>query len=274
MRKRGRAGRRGGGGNKGDLASLKAVKGVEYPAKFHGELFNYAFTKYASKTAKVFDPFMGSATAIRKALKAKKRAVGWDLNPISKVLALAMFSDKPSVLYELKKGFACSSRFENKELEKWYPPQNLELLKCLWGYWHEHININYEEFDAFLAAIPLMKLSRYLSFADSSLPKVYRSKKGIKRATSITPMKAVEYFKNAIKKTLEKYRIEMRIDKNLAKLAEIKTSWKNGNYLEIVNAVEMKLAEEVDLMLTSPPYLNSQEYIRSFKIDLFWINLT
>jgi hypothetical protein len=38
-----------------------------------------------------------------------------------------------------------------------------------------------------------------------------------------------------------------------------------------VDTLETSLNREVDLLITSPPYLQAQEYIRSMKLELFWL---
>lgn len=38
-----------------------------------------------------------------------------------------------------------------------------------------------------------------------------------------------------------------------------------------VDSLSIDLAEDKDMLITSPPYLQSQEYIRQAKMDLFWL---
>ena len=38
-----------------------------------------------------------------------------------------------------------------------------------------------------------------------------------------------------------------------------------------IDSLRKKLERDVDIMLTSPPYLQAQEYIRSLKLELFWL---
>jgi hypothetical protein len=38
-----------------------------------------------------------------------------------------------------------------------------------------------------------------------------------------------------------------------------------------VDTLETSLNEEVNILITSPPYLQAQEYIRSTKLELFWL---
>jgi hypothetical protein len=38
-----------------------------------------------------------------------------------------------------------------------------------------------------------------------------------------------------------------------------------------LDTLETRLDREVDILITSPPYLQAQEYIRSTKLELFWL---
>lgn len=38
-----------------------------------------------------------------------------------------------------------------------------------------------------------------------------------------------------------------------------------------VDSLNMRLDRDVDVLITSPPYLQAQEYIRSFKLELAWL---
>jgi hypothetical protein len=51
--------------------------------------------------------------------------------------------------------------------------------------------------------------------------------------------------------------------------ADVKYSVKAG-----VDTLSEELEEEVDILITSPPYLQSHEYIRRAKMDLFWLGFS
>ncbi|MEM4970281.1 MAG: hypothetical protein QXE01_03410 [Sulfolobales archaeon] len=51
----------------------------------------------------------------------------------------------------------------------------------------------------------------------------------------------------------------------------IRTSWREGGRLVVFDSLRERLDRNVKLMITSPPYLQAQEYIRSFKIELAWL---
>ncbi|MDW8297665.1 MAG: hypothetical protein RMJ97_12370, partial [Raineya sp.] len=38
-----------------------------------------------------------------------------------------------------------------------------------------------------------------------------------------------------------------------------------------VDSASFEVTQELDALITSPPYLQAQEYIRTFKLDLYWL---
>ncbi|MDW8295284.1 MAG: hypothetical protein RMJ97_00215, partial [Raineya sp.] len=42
-------------------------------------------------------------------------------------------------------------------------------------------------------------------------------------------------------------------------------------YFGGVDSAEFEVNKEADCLITSPPYLQAQEYIRTFKLDLYWL---
>ena len=45
----------------------------------------------------------------------------------------------------------------------------------------------------------------------------------------------------------------------------------NIEYFAGVDSSKLKLNKKVDALITSPPYLQAQEYIRTAKLDLYWL---
>ncbi len=42
-------------------------------------------------------------------------------------------------------------------------------------------------------------------------------------------------------------------------------------YFGGVDSASFQTSQEIDCLITSPPYLQAQEYIRTFKLDLYWL---
>jgi hypothetical protein len=71
--------------------------------------------------------------------------------------------------------------------------------------------------------------------------------------------------------------LERELQKTLQKLSEyqsLKPQKVNSTVRAGVDVLEEDLKEPVNILITSPPYLQAQEYIRSTKLELFWLGYT
>ncbi|MCI4453932.1 MAG: hypothetical protein JHC25_03160 [Thermodesulfobacterium sp.] len=71
--------------------------------------------------------------------------------------------------------------------------------------------------------------------------------------------------------------LEKELEKVLQKLSEYQSlnpKKVNCTVKAGVDVMEENLEEPVNILLTSPPYLQAQEYIRSTKLELFWLGCT
>jgi len=236
-----------------------------YPAKFIPHVIAYVLEKYAWSGAKIFDPFAGYGT-----VGVVSRIYGcdyelWDLNPLLETLhAIATLEPR-----EIKVGELCHQISVSTEefvprwsrLQYWFPEEFLPFLYRVWGFYHS-IDDRYVRL---LLTLPLLKTTRYFSYDDFQRQKLSKSPKSEKRVESLlsTDWKAV-FFKMVRDET-------RRIIKKLREYKGLSPKKTRAIVRGGVDTLSMKLEEEKDILITSPPYLQSQEYIRQAKMDLFWL---
>jgi hypothetical protein len=144
-----------------------------------------------------------------------------------------------------------------------------------WGYWHEKV----EEKIKPLVAIPLLKITRYFSFSDEKIAKLYKSKyaeEKVQRLLSINWKSKMEkmywdYAKEVVNKVNEYQKYSPKPVEVIVKASDEKVF--TSKYI-VVDSIREKLDREVDVLVTSPPYLQAQEYIRSFKLELAWLGFS
>lgn len=250
-----------------------------YPAKFIPHVVRYAIENYTQEGDWIFDPFAGYGTVGIEATLTGRNAVLWDLNPITRILTLASTykGDINPTDFELDWDYKKSFHPDLEGIDYWYPKEFYEVLSKIWGYWHYEIFQNANELEkivAYIISIPLLKITRYFSYSDEKIAKLYKSKYAIQKVKQLLEnnwfQKMQEmYWKNVqmVLKKLYKYREHEPRDVKL----EIFTSEKKGNKLVVWDSLNQSLHREVKLLITSPPYLQSQEYIRSFKLELAWL---
>jgi hypothetical protein len=238
-----------------------------YPAKFIPHFIMYIHETYVRRGMSVFDPFAGYGT-----VGVVARIYGcdyelWDLNPMLEILHSIATMEPPtdldidSLLLGMRKS---KERFVPKwsRMEYWFPEQFLEFLHGVWGYYHSLQDRQYEKL---LLTIPLLKVTRHYSYDDQQRQKLSRSRKSEQRVQSLLKTDWKETFFQMLHQEVCRIVKRLKEYQNLGP-QNVKSVVKGG-----VDSLSENLDEERDVLITSPPYLQSQEYIRQAKLDLFWL---
>lgn len=239
-----------------------------YPAKFIPHVIYYILQNYAKPGIKVFDPFGGCGTVgIASSIYGCDYEL-WDLNPMLKVLhSTAIMKpidvDQNKIISEIK---SCKKKFIPKWSRHtyWFPAEYLRFLYKVWGYYH---SLPENKIKLFLT-VPLLKTTRHFSYDDMQRQKLSKSSRSEERVHKI------------LKGDWEKSFFRM-LDKEMEKLSKsINEYWslnpkKTKHTIKCgIDTLSESLKEKMNILITSPPYLQSQEYIRQAKLDLFWLGHT
>ncbi|MCD6222154.1 MAG: hypothetical protein J7K12_00505 [Thermoplasmata archaeon] len=236
-----------------------------YPAKFIPHVVAYVLENYARPYMKIFDPFAGYGT-----VGIVSRIYGydyelWDLNPLLKILHKSATLELRQVsitkiineMHESKDIFIPKwSRFSY-----WYHEDFHDFLFHVWGYYHSL----QDDYLKTLLTIPLLKISRYFSYDDMQRQKLSKSPKSVNRVHSL------------LKKNWKAIFYQMLYQEIKELLQRLKEFWSlhpkkvNAIIKEGIDSLKEELNEKKDILITSPPYLQSQEYIRQAKLDLYWL---
>ncbi len=236
-----------------------------YPAKFIPHIIAYILENYNGGVKSVFDPFAGYGTVgIVSKLYGKDYEL-WDLNPALKIFH-SVSTMKPidinpkDILEEMK---SCKNEFfpDWSRIDFWFPKEFLPFLNKVWGYYH---SLGDEKTKLFLS-IPLLKTTRYFSYDDMQRQKLTKSKKSQERTDKLLSSNWKDAFYLMLEKEMNKVINGWREYQGLNP-KNTKAVIRAG-----VNTMKEKLNETKDILITSPPYLQSQEYMRQAKLDLFWL---
>lgn len=234
-----------------------------YPAKFIPHVIRYVIKKYANEGDWVFDPFAGSGSVAIECHLLNRNYVLWDLNPILEILVRASTYMDEASIDELLVDFTHEQKFRPKwrNLLYWHPREFLEVLERAWGYYHYVVPDKLKP----LVAIPLLKTTRYFSYSDEKIAKLYKSKKAVEKVEKLLNSNWKQLM---IKMYMEEVR---RLVNKIREFQKYNPYKVRGVVRAGIDSLKEKLDREVDILLTSPPYLQAQEYIRSFKLELFWL---
>ncbi|MFX1508138.1 MAG: DNA methyltransferase, partial [Promethearchaeota archaeon] len=180
-----------------------------------------------------------------------------------------------------------------KNIDHWYPEEFKQILTQIWGFIYS-IEDDYPEDFMNLVKLSALNISRFLSYAARDVPKLFRSKRRIKQVEELRKKVGsnpdIPYL--TYRKTLRKYYDQMMQltkilnEKNLTPeydhqitSSNIRCNETNKRKIIFLGGTDVLSynfpfnEEFIDLIITSPPYVYAQEYIRSTKLDLYWLNL-
>lgn len=247
-----------------------------YPAKFIPHVVAYVLETYAKPEMTIFDPFAGYGT-----VGVVSRIYGcnyelWDLNPLLETFhEIATLEPREVNIKKLldqminsKEEYIpkWSDRFDKlgqvrSGLHYWFPQEFLPLLFKVWGFYHS-LDDGYLKL---LLTIPLLKTTRYFSYDDMQRQKLSKSPISEKRINSILTSDWKTKFFRMVEKEVRK------VVKGVKQYSMLSPKQTEAIVKAGVDVLSTNLEEEKDILITSPPYLQSQEYIRQAKMNLFWL---
>jgi hypothetical protein len=236
----------------------------KYPAKFIPQVIAYVLKRYAKPGMKIFDPFAGYGT-----VGIVSRVYGydyelWDLNPIISIIHdTAVMKNPKANLQELMKEIKNSKEeFIPKwsNLNYWFPDEFIPILSRSWGFAH-----SLTDETKYILLIPLINVTRYFSYADEKVHKLYKSNYSRKKINELLKKDWKSQFYDMLQKEI--YKLLKKVwEYNCLNPKQVNYKIKAG-----IDTLSAKLEEDVNILITSPPYLQAQEYIRSTKLELFWL---
>jgi len=236
-----------------------------YPAKFIPQVVAFILKRYAKPGMKIFDPFAGYGT-----VGIVSRIYGydyelWDLNPMIDVIHKTAIMKPPRVnIVDLIKGLKNSEEEfipDWSNLDYWFPEEFIPTLSKAWGYVH-----SLDDETKYILLIPLINVTRYFSYSDEKVHKLYRSKYSRKKVEKLLKGDWKRQFYIMLEKEIQNLLKKIREYHRLKPKEDVNYQIRFG-----IDTLEEKLDNDVDILITSPPYLQAQEYIRSTKLELFWL---
>lgn len=247
-----------------------------YPAKFIPQVVAYVIERYGSRGQTILDPFAGCGTSGLAARLFGLNYELWDLNPLLAILHEIAITKPICVdVIELSQEMVnCSSVWlpDWKNLSYWFPEEGIGFLSHLWGYYHTCSDDAIKR----LVTVPLLKLTKAYSYNDAQRQKLSRSPKAIRRVETLLEGhwrdQALAMLQTEIKAVIARQNEyqSLMIDRG-----DLTAKVRAGiDTIQFATKIGCNNGYLWDFLITSPPYLQAQEYIRASKIDLFWMGYT
>jgi hypothetical protein len=250
----------------------------KYPCKFIPHIPRWFLKNYGSDNTKKFgvlDPFMGSGTTLVEASLLGYKSYGIDIDPLSKLLSKVKTTPLSTIDTDIINWFLVSYpelilKFSKskKSIKKFIPEPELV------NYWFSEEDIEKISFIRFLISnifkdsnnknvkdfleIILASIIRKVSKADNQSPKPYISTRIKKESLNVFD----EFYKS-----LTKHLVGISHFSRETK-ASVKIIWFDARDIDRSNLFKKK----VSLAMTSPPYINAFDYVRSLKLENFWLD--
>lgn len=242
-----------------------------YPAKFIPQAVAFVIEQYATQGMRVIDPFGGSGTTGLVARLYGLDYEMWDLNPLMRIIheiaILPPFPFEPEAFVQQIRSSRSRWLPNWNRLNYWYPTQSLDLLGQAWGYYHSLEEDRVKK----LLTIPLLKATKLFSYNDAQRQKLSRSPKATARVEALMQSDYVSRFYNVVYEEL----IQTARKLHEYRLLGGHTAQVNARIIAGVDTLtrsqNLDPQSRWDMLITSPPYLQAQEYIRCSKLDLLWL---
>ncbi len=236
-----------------------------YPARFIPHVVRWAIQRYTVPGDWIIDPFAGSGTVCVEALITNRNSLSLDLSPILEhLIAAKTFRLKSLQEVQSSKDSILQSKTwytpEWSRISYWHPKEFMQILGKMWGgYWREPHP---------LTLIALLRTTRYFSYADETIPKLFKSKT---KTAEVERMLSTDY-RTELKNHF------LRMLRQVCEASQSFARYYKGGIAEAKGRIDLLHygfdKRKFRLLLTSPPYGIAHEYIRSVKLELAWLGYT
>jgi len=232
-----------------------------YPARFIPQIPRKAILEYSVEGDVVFDPFCGCGTTLLESILLGRSAIGVDNNEVACLISRAKVASYSKEHIQALQEFAIDlyKRLPKSGDDLWVPDyENI-------NYWFDEVAIKdlsraraaIDELSDPLRTFALAVFSAIIvraSYQDSDT-RYSRVKK------TYIPGSAIGWFQS-------------KLFDNIGRLKEVLDKPKANVQVHLADARNISFMDEstVDLIVTSPPYLNAYDYHKYHRHRLHWIN--
>ncbi len=235
-----------------------------FPAKYIPRIPGWVMDQFAEIDDVVLDPFCGSGTTLVEGLLRSRRAIGIDCDPLACMISRAKTAAvDPRRIQKLGSDL--------RQIWRWPAPLLVPPMPDLTNFDHWFSEGAWARLQSLLASIAALDASaeelnfllcvfssilRWVSNADDQTQKTY-----VSRTLKKNPPEVERLFYRAFEKALA----------GLEELALFRRPSAEAIVIQ-GDAADIQLPpQSVDLIVTSPPYLDSVDYMYNFMLEYFWL---
>lgn len=243
-----------------------------FPARMAGSLALEAISQLG-RPATVLDPMVGSGTVIAIARATGHRAIGYDVDPLAVLISRVWTRtvDPDELRHQaLRLLSRAKRRFSSLSIGNAYPISSDDETRSFVRYWFdEYVRRQLAALSAEIAQIDDLGMREALWCAFSRM--IIAKQAGVSLALDLTHSRPHLVFARAPRKPFAIF--PQSVERVIAGCLHPDTRGRGPRpRVEIGDARRVPLADKsVDLVFTSPPYLNAIDYLRCSKFSLVWM---
>lgn len=234
-----------------------------YPAKFIPQIPRWGIREYSKPGDVILDPFMGSGTTLVEALATGRNGFGTDLDPLSCLIAKAKTTvQNRKELQRLCAQLRTAIIREDDELtvpmsgvknfEHWFSRATWGTLQSIRG---NILSLECSDDARTFLLCVFSSILRRVSNADDQSQKTY-----VSGTLKKNPPPARPTFMRALDRALKA--LDHICEHNITTIAQVRNA--SATALPILD-------RSIDLIVTSPPYLDSVDYMYNMMVEYFWL---
>ena len=243
-----------------------------FPARMAPEIICNLIRK-SPRPIRILDPMMGSGTVIALARAYNHHAVGLDIDPLATLISRVWVSTaEPDKILSIAKMLLNKAKmlFVSTSLANAYPRGASKPTKQFVRYWFDkYARRQLAALSTVIADLTDIKARDMMWCAFSRL--IISKNSGASLARDLAHSRPHRYYKTAPSKPFANFLVSVE---HVLKNSLCKYERGNGPAAIVKQGDARRLplrAASIDLVLTSPPYLNAIDYIRCSKFSLVWM---
>lgn len=248
-----------------DIEQLRKIDRIHpYPAKYPVDLALEYIDRYTNDNDTVYDPFLGSGTTLLASSVLNRMGIGTDINHIAilisqfKLLNLSEtdFDDLENFINNFEKSYFKEVLMviptHYKSIEHWFCDDSIKVLSLI----KQHIS-----------NLPSAQQLFCKTVMSTIINSVSNQESDTRYAAVEKPQLSIEYVANTF---IKKFKNILALYKEFSKIPRNKNNV--AVLLDSKNCTNIIKPSSVDLILTSPPYVNTYDYYLYHKHRMNWLD--
>lgn len=246
-----------------------------FPARMAPELALATLNNLGVESV-VLDPMSGSGTVIRQAAEMGHRAIGFDMDPLAVLMARVWTKSVADELIEkvADQIFQEVAQIGNKKVALPWIDEDLETSNFI-DFWFG--SIQKVELRKIAFVLDSMSRKRFSAEKKSAIDviKIALSRIIITKEQAASLARDTSHSRPHKVTSESNFEVIPNLKRSIAQIRKrlLETPMTGGAEVNLGDARNLKSIEEnsVDLVLTSPPYLNAIDYLRGHRLSLVWL---